>query len=233
MIISTFNVQNDFFKYKKNKSEIIYQYLENNKIDLLGMQEVFYTLSKDFKKLIKSKYQMVGKYRFLLKLLHLTSNEKTPIVTPYKIIFNKTYDLPYKPSKLKRNMTHAIIDYNGIKISVYNTHLESDIDCVKSNQLDRIYEIIKKDRNPKILMGDFNLKNSNELFQNFKDKLKDINLNIISVNEKTYKLSNDNKEIDHVFISNDFKLNKKEVVKTLNISDHFPILIDIDLKTSN
>ena len=230
MIISTFNVQNDFFKYRKNKSKIIYQYLKENNIDILGMQEVFYTLSKDLKKLMKHKYQMVGKYRFLLKLLHLTSNEKTSIVSPYKIIYNKTYNLPYKPSKLKRNMTHAIIDYNGVKISIYNTHLESDIDSVKSDELDKIYSIIKNDHNPKILMGDFNLKNSHDLFKKFVNKLKDINLNIIDVNEKTYKLSKDNKEIDHIFISNEFKLNKKEVPKNLDISDHFPILIDVDLK---
>ena len=47
MIISTFNIKNDFNYYNKNKSLEIFNYLRNNKIDVLGLQEVFYKCDKD------------------------------------------------------------------------------------------------------------------------------------------------------------------------------------------
>ena len=228
MIISTFNIQNDFKKYKKEKSKIIYNYLNKYNIDILGLQEVFYMCNHDLKKEIKSLYEMKGKYRFILKLLHLTSNEKTPIITKHKIISHKSYRLPFRPSHLRRVLTNVVIDYNGNKISIYNTHLESRLDIVKQNQLNKILEIIKNDNLPKIIMGDFNLKNNNKLFIEFEKKLKDINISRIPVCENTFKESNSDKAIDHILISNEFKINSFEVIKNIDISDHYPIIADID-----
>ena len=39
--ISSFNIQNDFSKYNINKSKEIYNYLVQNKINILGLQEVY------------------------------------------------------------------------------------------------------------------------------------------------------------------------------------------------
>ena len=127
MKICTFNIRNDYFDYKKEKSNIIYNYLKDNNIDILGLQEVFSKPNRDLKKLIKNDYKMIGKYRFLLPLLHFTSNEKTPIITNHEIVESTTYRLPHKPSKLRRVMTHVVIKYNDKEISIYNTHLEARI----------------------------------------------------------------------------------------------------------
>ena len=230
MIISTFNIQNDFKKYKKDKSKIIFKYLRDNKIDILGLQEVFYMCSRDLKKLIKHNYSIFGKYRFRLKLLFLTSNEKTPIITKNKVIKHTTYRLPFRPSHLRRVLTNVLVEYNNQIISIYNTHLESELDSVKLKQLDYIYNTLKNDSNPKILMGDFNLKIDNPIFIEFIDKLKTININRLSIDEKTFKESKGNKAIDHFFYSDEFIINKFNVVKELEISDHYPVLIDLDIK---
>ena len=230
MIVSTFNIQNDFKKYKKTKSYEIYQYLTKNNIDILGLQEVFYMCSRDLKKLTKLSYFMKGKYRFFLKIIHLTSNEKTPIISKHKVVSHKTYHLPYRPSPLKRVLTNMVIDYNGKLISVYNTHLESELDIVKQKQLDMILNIIKNDSLPKILMGDFNLRNDHTLLKGFVDKLHSLGIKRVPVEEKTFKAAKINKSIDHIFISNDFEINNFEVIKTMNISDHYPILVDLKIK---
>ena len=56
---------------------------------------------------------MEGKYRFLSKYILRRFNEKNPIITKYKIISFKTYNLPFLPSLLKRVITHIVIEYKG------------------------------------------------------------------------------------------------------------------------
>ena len=214
MIISTFNIKNDFNYYNKNKSLEIFKYLRNNKIDVLGLQEVFYKCDKDLCKLIKDSYSMVGKYRFLSRLLHPTDNEKTP-------------RLPYYPSNLKRVMSHIVIQDGEKEYSIYNTHIEAKIPKVKEKQLDRIYEIISKDLRPKILMGDFNLKDTDMLFEGFMNRLKMLDLSRVEINERTFKSEFDDKAIDHIFISKEFKVVNTFVIKDLLISDHYPVIVEI------
>ena len=226
MIISTFNIKNDYNYYNKNKSLEIIKYLKKNEIDVLGLQEVFYKCDKDLKKELKG-YNMIGNYRFLLKLLHPTDNEKNPIITNKNIIESTTYNLPYYPSNLKRVLTHVVVFDNNKEISIYNTHIEAKIDKVKAKELDKIYEIISKDSRPKILMGDFNLKSDNDIFKKFIDRLKEININRVDIRERTFKTEKDDMAIDHIFISKDYKVVNTFVIKDLLISDHYPVIVEI------
>ena len=227
--ISTFNIQNDFKKYNKAKTEEIYNYLENNKIDILGLQEVYSKINKDLCTCLKGNYNYIGKYRFFLKKIFNIINEKNPIITKYEIIENKTYHLPHYPSLLKRIITRATIKYNDKTISIYNTHLDYKYNSVKKRQLKKIYKIISKDNNPKILLGDFNLKNNKTIFNNFEDKLKELNMYRVELNEKTFKASKYKREIDHIFLSKDFVLKDKKVIRNISTSDHYPILVDVEI----
>lgn len=229
MKISTFNIKNNYDDYDKTKSKKIYEYLKNKDIDILGLQEVFYKCDSDLKKFFNNDYRMIGKYRFFLKFLFIKSNEKTPIITNYKILEKRTYHLPHFPSRLKRVMTHIVIDYFGKEISIYNTHLEARILKVKKKQLQKVYDIIKNDNRPIILMGDFNLTTNNKDFNIFIKKLELIGMNRIRLHEKTLKPSKNNLEIDHIFISKNFSLKSKEVIKDLEISDHYPVIAEISL----
>ena len=47
--------------------------------------------------------------------------------------------------------------------------------------------------------------------------------------EKTLKASKYSREIDHIFISDDIEVINKKVVKDLSISDHYPVIIDINI----
>lgn len=229
MIVSTFNIQNDSRDYNSSKSKDIYDFIVNNKIDVLGLQELFYKCNNDLKSLIKDDYNMVGKYRYFLKMFFPIKNEKNPIITKYKIIKNKTYKLPSIKSKYKRIITKAVIEYKNNLISIYNTHLEVENNDLKSIQLNKIYELLKKDKNLIILMGDFNLKDNSLELIDFINKLKRINIKVINVNSNTFKTENDNKNIDHIFVSKSLKVKKHRVIKDLSISDHYPIIANIEL----
>ena len=229
--ISTFNIQNDIKNYSKSKEEEIITYLKDNKIDILNLQEVYSKLDKDLSKDIDSlNYNMFGKYRFFLKRILNRINEKTPIITKYNVINNKTYNLPFLPSTLKRVMTKVEVEIDGRLVSIYNTHLDYMLDITKKRQLKRILKILKKDNNHIILTGDFNLKNNSEIFNNFVEEMKKININHIDVGDNTWKPSKYHRAIDHIFLSDDFKLNSKKIVKNIDISDHYPILIKVDFR---
>ena len=228
LVISTFNIKNDYFKYNKSKTKDIINYLINNKIDILNLQELYKKLDKDLTKELKNiNYKRFGKYIFKSKLLLKPFNESTPIITNKKVLEVKHYNLPFLPSVQRRIMTKVVIKYNKELVSIYNTHLDFKFDKVKEKELNKILEIISKDKNKIILTGDFNLKINKNIFNNFVDKLEKMNIIRVQANEKTLKISLYNKAIDHIFISKDFKLLDVEVIKTLDISDHYPILIKL------
>ena len=226
MIVSTFNIQNDIRVYNKNKSKDIYNYIKKNKIDIIGLQEVFTKCADDLDILL-TKYNIVGKYRYFFNIFHPYKNEKNPIITKYDIINYKTYHLPSYNSKYKRIITKACIKYNDKLVSIYNTHIEISDKSIQESQLNKIYELLKNDNNLIILMGDFNLKNSEKLYIDFCNKLKKLNIKSIDINSNTFKTSIEKEAIDHIFISDSFKVKKTCIIKDLEISDHYPVLIDI------
>lgn len=229
MKICTFNIQNNYRFYDKEKSLTLYNFLKENKVDVMGLQEVFCKLDKDFCRLLNNLYSIIGNYRFFSKIILKRFNERTPIITNYRVLSSNTYHLPHFPSFLKRVITHIVIDYKGKEISIYNTHLEVRNLNVKKRQLDYIYKLLLNDKRDKIIMGDFNLKTNNSVFLEFVDSLKKIGITRIPLDEKTLKQSRYSREIDHVFVSNSFKVKNKQVVKDLEISDHYPVIVELEI----
>ncbi|MBR2678253.1 MAG: endonuclease/exonuclease/phosphatase family protein [Bacilli bacterium] len=228
LTICTFNIQNDSKNYDISKRDQIISLLENKNIDIYNLQEVYSRLDKDLTKALKSlSYYICGTYRFLIPNRY---NEKTPIITNKKIISNRTYHLPFLPSITKRIMTKVEIEDKGKIVSIYNTHLEYKYDSVKEKQLKKILKILKKDNNPIILTGDFNLKTNKEIFNNFVSELEKLGIQHIDVSDKTLKISKYHRAIDHIFISDDFKLISKKRITDINTSDHYPVLIKVDYK---
>ena len=226
--ICTFNIQNNFKNYNTSKSKQIIKLLENKNIDVYNLQEVYSKIDRDLKKIVKTlTYTINGTYRFLIPTRF---NEKNPIITNKKVISSRTYHLPFLPSITKRIMTKVVIEDNGRLISIYNTHLEVRKEKVKEKQLNRILKILKEDSNPIILTGDFNLKTNNSMFNNFIKELDNIGIKHIDIADKTLKISKYHRAIDHIFISKDFKLISKDRITDLEISDHYPVLIQIDYK---
>ena len=229
LTISSFNIQNDFKNYNEEKTKEIYNYLKQNKIDILGLQEVYSKINNALIYLLNNKYSYNGKYRFNSKIILNRINEKNPIITNKKVEENITYKLPHFPSPLKRVITKNIITYKNKKISIYNTHLDYKFENVKLKELKYIYKLIKEDNNLIILMGDFNLKNNKEIFNKFCSLLEEKGIKMVKFNDKTLKNSRYHREIDHIFLSNEFKVKEKAIIKDLNISDHYPVIVTVKI----
>lgn len=231
LTICTFNIKNDFRNYEATKADKIKEFINQNNIDYLCLQEVFTKCKLDLQKeLCDTKYKIYGKYRFVLPIF-APINEAVSIITWKKVLYNKTYQLPFLPSGLKRIVTKIVTDTSEFGcVTVLNTHLDYMFNFVKKRQLKRILKLIKKETNPVILTGDFNLKTNNYIFKEFVQDLKALGLKRVNVHEKTLKQSRYNRSIDHIFIPKDYNVESVEVVKSLDISDHYPVLLKISKK---
>ena len=226
--IATFNIKNNYNNYKLDKAQDIYKFIKNNDIDILCMQELFSKCLNDLKEIINdSQYKLCGKFRYHWKIF-TPINESVSILTKLNLLNYKTYNLPFLPSTLKRVATRALIETEYGKIVVINTHLDYKFELAKKRQLNKLINIIKIEKYPVIVTGDFNLKNNNSLFNDFTKNMKNLGLNRVDINEKTLKQSNYNRAIDHIFIPNNFYVKEKIVVKNLEISDHYPILVKLE-----
>ena len=219
MKICTFNIQN---KYKKNIEDykILEKYIIKNKIDILGIQE----LTKVGNRYLKNIFNIFGRGRLLFPFIYLKYNEYNSIITKFNVIKTKTYFLPFLGSKIPRIATECIINNNGKLIRVINTHLCLEkYHRVKKRQLNKLYKIISKSDIPTIIMGDFNSKESNYEFKEFVLKLEKLGISKIKNNKNTFN----KKIIDYIFISDSFKVKNIKVDESINISDHYPLIIDI------
>ena len=130
--IATFNIQNNYKLYSLDKTNDIYKFLKEEKIDILCLQEVFDKCNDDLCKKLGNSYDIFGKYRYKLWIFKRI-NEKNPIIAQ-NAYMSKTYYLPYLPSFLKRIVTKVNVKTEYGEVAVYNTHLDYKFDFVKKRQ---------------------------------------------------------------------------------------------------
>lgn len=249
--IATFNVRNNskrlfYCGVSKNGvdyAKILAHHINRTHIDIIGSQELVSGYIRRLKKLLPL-YKFAGEYRKGNKKRIYIANESNSIITKLNIIKTKTKYLPYLPKSIisflkdylqviPRIITSALIETNNKnKIYFFNTHLAYTFKDVQERQLKKVLEIIKKQvgKYPIILTGDFNMDIYNPLFKDFIDKLEELNITRVPVNETTHTLVDD-PAIDHIFISKEFKLvNLKIGNEILNsISDHKIIEIEVQI----
>lgn len=223
MKMSSYNIQNIFFKHKDKTLDII-KFINKYKIDILGLQEY---LLKEANKFNLDSYRCVGKGRLFRK--NSIFNETCSIITNKEVISNKSYKLPWFFTTFRRIMNVSKIKDNKNEYLVINTHLDHLNKMCQKKQLNYIYKFLSNidNKNNIILMGDFNLDLNNKTFINFTSKLSSIGINRVEITDKTYK--NLDKPIDHIFISSNIKLLDKKVIidDSLDISDHYPLYVEI------
>jgi endonuclease/exonuclease/phosphatase family metal-dependent hydrolase len=80
----------------------------------------------------------------------------TAILSRFPIVSSSNTLLPDPPGTQQRGLLHALLDIGGMKLSVYDTHLESTSYEARNRQIATIMPILRADPRPKLLGGDFN-----------------------------------------------------------------------------
>ncbi len=85
-----------------------------------------------------------------------TNQYGTVILSRYPILSSSNQWLPGPPGTHQRSLQHAVIDVDGIEMSVYGTHLEHTSSAARQTQMNVIAPILRDDPRPKVFGGDLN-----------------------------------------------------------------------------
>ncbi len=254
------NCQNNAVNQRGGLSKSGYDYCQmlanhiiDGEYDIVGSQEMSMNFTNHLKSFLTN-YNFYGKYRSNFKILGLifpkirNYSENNKIMIKDEVLNEKTIYLPFIPSNIKeiykglkkgslmrRIASCALVNSKELgKIYVINTHLDYYIGSVQKKQLKKLYKhiYIKSMTYPIILTGDFNLEVGNPIFDEFITKLEYIGIKRVPINDKTNAKKYRNKTaIDHIFLSNKFKINSYGRVNDENlreVTDHHPIYVDFE-----
>ena len=258
IIIGTMNIQNKYKitdydgldEIGNDNAELLNKFLFEYDVDILGTQELVREFIDRIKEKIKPIYKMYGNFRFgsshLVKKIEIFDkfNETVSIISKYPVIKNKTVTLPWIPKKPKdfiksikvgslrpRVATLTLIDIpNFGKINFINTHLDHKLDIIQIRQMNYIKGLIEKSKYPVILTGDFNMTINISRFKKFVENLESLGYKRVPNNNITWKHQKDKLPIDHIFIPNEWNIEKVEVIKEKYLdkfSDHYPLLVKV------
>ena len=251
--VASFNIKNNqdnrnggLRKDGLDNIQIISNVIKDEKIDIIGTQELTINITSRLKNFLKG-YKFYGKYRYGNKLfLRMPFNENNQIITNQKVIYSHTKHLPFLPKSFKvfkeiifkqsfapRIATIILIELkNKERIIVINTHLETRIHDLQVKQLKELEKMVTKysKKYPVILTGDFNLEFKDEIFKKFVNNLKELGIIKIEINNSTWKSkSGYGKEEDHIFIPNYFEVKSIKLIDSLSASDHYGVVAKIKL----
>jgi len=189
--------------------------------DIMGIQEAFQNLSaSDIIDNLASLKTKEMSYNTLAATISYNSGAQygNGLISKYKFQDRETYSL-YSGGYERRVLQKVIVNIDGKKVSIYNTHLTHNSAAVRARQFAQIVEIMDSDENKyKILTGDFNADISEfSLFRDYtvvntvETKYYDYSKNIIDVNE-----------IDNVVVTNNIDVINSRIVIT-KVSDHYPV----------
>ena len=234
----------------ETRSSVFADHIIDECFDIIGTQEMTYQYqNKLINKLIN--YNFYGKHRlFNIFFKHISYNENNSIITNKKVLFHKTYRLPFIPRNFKdlkkainkshwslvpRIATVVVIEIDNKSICMINTHLDYKLDSVKKIQISFLKKIISKycTKYPLILTGDFNMQKEDNNFQILESYLKKLGISRVKIDERTWGNETNGETLDHIFIPSSWKILKKGVISDesiSNISDHRMIFVECNIK---
>ena len=258
--IATYNIRYDGHTDLANdwveRKVPIAQFVLNNQIKIIGFQEVLNNQLLDLQALLPN-YKYVGVGRDDGK----TQGEYTPIFydsTKFIAVQSGTFWLsptPQIPSKgwdaaLNRICTYALLQnkLNEELTWVFNTHfdhvgVEARLHSAELI-LDQIAELLQKQDAPVLLIGDFNMEDTDKGIELIAARFKDFSYVQVPAGKRRKKIheicfpptfngftkdQNDDKRIDYIFGSEKIIPLECRVIETkfgLSFpSDHFPVLV--------
>ena len=230
MKLISFNLKNVFLQeMNKEKVSFISNFIKNNNIDIVNVQELSVISKKRLKKVLNN-YNFYGDFRYRKIFSLLPMNENNNIITNKKVEYNETirlkdklfYKIIHFPL-LPRIATIAIIN----DMCIINTHISNRIKKVKDVQIELLKIVINKYKNYKIILtGDFNMTIKNETFKDFINCLEDLNIIRVPLNEPTWHGINKEYTLDHIFISRNIGLKDYKVLSSNKFSDHDILYIE-------
>ena len=150
--VATWNIH----RYRDANRNLIAEKMATLNLDIIGLQETRTYGNSSSQEENGSKYALgeIGKKIGLNNNYYTHTPAGNAILSNKSFISNNSYGL--SSCHETRSLQKTVINVNNINISFYNTHLSYQTNCPQI-QLESVYNIIKNDVNPVILVGDFNV----------------------------------------------------------------------------
>lgn len=155
----------------------------------------------------------------------------TAILSRYPILESDNTYLPNAPGKEQRGLLYARVVVRGVRVNVYNTHLQHDSQQLRLEQAAAVRELMAGRHGPSLLMGDLNATPEAPEITRLTEVLVDTWEKVGAGPGYTYDATNPTKRIDYVLSSPDVVVEDATVVAT-NASDHLPVVVAIRLPGS-
>lgn len=257
MKVMSFNLRADNILDVKNRwnnrSELVYEIVNGDAYDVIGLQEVTPKMYEDLCENLKS-YESVGEGR-----TKKFFNEKNNVLVNdrHLILEDETFWLSRNPQKVGSTIWYSLFPRicttvvlrmkDGLKVRVYNTHLDCILPQAREYGIKTIIKAIERHRQkeqlPCILMGDFNATPNSRLIQEFTNGTY-ANRQFVAVQESNRRLyeqttmshfkgKEKGMHIDYIFVSEEFKIENVELLKYNKAgkypSDHYPLIAELSI----
>ena len=102
--------------------------------------------------------QLGMQYAFGVNMQQGAQQYGTAILSRYPIVSSENTPLANARGRQPRGLLHALLDVEGIALSVYDTHLDFHRGTLKLRQVQQVAAVVGADPRPRILGGDLNSK---------------------------------------------------------------------------
>ena len=261
LTVATFNLRKDSFTDGLNRwayrKPLVKEVIEENRIDVLGVQEVLPSMRRDLERELKE-YAIVGlgrKKDLSNEHSDILVNKGTALLSFYTTFWLSK--LPYAfgskfmPSIFPRICTVAelYLKNSSQKIRVFNTHLDHLSGYVRQKEVSCILEykqrLQQEEPLPTILMGDLNTKPMSRLMTRLREfrleglGLKDVFAVCHGYNDKTntyhsFKGKQSGRHLDYIYASDEFLIEDCFIDRSNEQgrypSDHYPLVAKLALR---
>jgi endonuclease/exonuclease/phosphatase family metal-dependent hydrolase len=148
----------------------------------------------------------------------------TAVLSRHRILEWGNTRLYCSPGEEQRGLLHAVIDVRGIRVNVYNTHLDAFSEIDRREQARQIVQLIGETE-PAVLLGDFNAESHSPDIAMLGARFIDAWRAYGEGQTLTYPVVSPAVRIDHIFTSVGVEAVHTAVVTDHPLaSDHFPVL---------
>jgi endonuclease/exonuclease/phosphatase family metal-dependent hydrolase len=237
----TFNIHHGKGTDGKVQLNRIAQVIEENDIDIIGLNEVDKRYSKrsdymDQAAWLAEHLQMYHAFGPTVSLKTKGRSDSTnqesvmtrqygnALLSRYPILSYKNHPIHSKIRLMEgRALLETAIDVGDQVISAFTTHLSLN-PFLHRKQTDIILDRINTSTNPVIVFGDWNMKPKSKAWNKLTENFKDVLESPSSQSRYTFPSNWPRVRLDYIFVSNSFAIDHAEVVTTVpEASDHLPI----------
>lgn len=221
--LMTYNIHRGIGKDGKLNLDNTAEVVRSSAAAIVALQEVErYSIRTGFRDQIKLLSEKLDMHYAYGKSINIINGEYgNGLLSKYPIEEYKVYALP--SFNEQRTILRAVINIDGYKLAVYNTHLGLK-EAERKEQQDFILQLMKEETLNYLLMGDMNSKASKltVIAENMKDSAE----GSLKLGQSTYEGKDIHERIDYIFLSKNVIATDYDVILT-EASDHYPVISEV------